>query len=77
MLFDRVPLFYYEFNCLLGGYVKIRLLTENQHPRLSGSALKVCVVGWWWGGFHSIIWSHQLHIGLNLGFDITYLCAYV
>ena len=29
-------------------------------------------VGWWWwqwGGFHSIMWSHQLHIGLKLGCD--------
>ena len=28
--------------------VKIRLHTENQLPKLSGSALKVVV--WWWSG---------------------------
>ena len=28
-------------------WAKIRLLTENPLPRLSGSALKVCVVGGW------------------------------
>jgi hypothetical protein len=29
-------------------WVKIRLHTKNQLPGLPGSALKVCVVGWWW-----------------------------
>ena len=28
-------------------WAKIRFLTENPLPRLSGSALKVCVVGGW------------------------------
>ena len=32
----------------LSSWVKIRLHTENQLPRLPGSALKV--LGWWWGG---------------------------
>ena len=50
-------------------WVKIRLYAENQLPRLSGSALKVCV-GWVGGcGFHSIMWSHRLRIGLKLGCD--------
>jgi hypothetical protein len=51
-------------------WVKIRLHTENQLPGSPGSALKVCVVGWWGGGgFHSIMWSPQLRLGLELGCD--------
>jgi hypothetical protein len=29
-------------------WAKIRLLAENQLPRLSESALQVCVGWWWW-----------------------------
>ena len=46
----RLPFFFW--GCL-SSLVKIRLHTENQLPRLSGSALKV--PGWWvgWGGVDS------------------------
>ena len=48
-------------------WVKIMLHTENQLPRLYGSALKVsCVMMVVVGGFHSIMWSHQLCVGLKL-----------
>jgi hypothetical protein len=48
----RLPFFYFFLGCLpfflchLSSWVKIRLHTENQLPRLPGSALKV--PGWWW-----------------------------
>ena len=38
------------FSLYSSSWVKTRLDTENQLPRSSGSALKVCVVGWWGGG---------------------------
>ena len=40
-------------------------------PRLSGTTLK-CV---WWV-IHSIMWSHQLSIGLKLGCDINNIWKY-
>ena len=36
----------YFFLHISSSWVKIRLHTENQLPKLSGSALKVYVVGW-------------------------------
>ena len=55
-------------------YKPINQNQPNWLPRLPGSPLKVCVVvvgwGWWWfGGFHLIMWSHQLSLGLKLGCD--------
>jgi hypothetical protein len=41
-------LFYLGHNSF--SWVKIRLYIENQLPRSSGSALKVCVVGGGWMG---------------------------
>ena len=45
------------FEGRLSSCVKIRLHTENQLPRLPGSALKVPVVGGGGGGFLPIIKS--------------------
>ena len=53
-------LFSFFFWGRLSSWVKIRLHTENQLPRLPGSALKVPV--WWWvvgGGFLPILKSHS------------------
>ena len=49
--------------------VKIRLHTKNQRLALSGSSLKV------WGGFHSIMSSHQLCIGLK--YDIITTAGHI
>ena len=46
-----------------------KLYTKNQLPRLPGNALKVSVVAvvvGLGGGFLSIMWLHQLRIGLKL-----------
>jgi hypothetical protein len=43
-------------------WVKIRLYSENQLPRLSGSGLKVCV-GWGGVGYTPIAVSLQLVFG--------------
>jgi hypothetical protein len=57
----------------ISSWVKIRLHTENQLARLSGSALKVLWVGWWLcgvvvgGGLHSIMGSHQLCFWVEVG----------
>jgi hypothetical protein len=57
-------------------FVKIRVHSENQLPGLLGSALKVSVVGcggrvvFWWGGFHLIMWPHQVCLWLKLGCGI-------
>ena len=48
-------------------WVKICLLAKNQLPMSPGSALKVSVG--WGGGFHLIMRSHQLCLGLKLGCD--------
>ena len=74
--FGRLP---FVFGGLLSSWVKISLHTENQLPGLPGSACKVSV-GWWGGGggggdgFHLIMWSHQLRIGLKLGCDNIAIC---
>ena len=47
----------YFFLYISSSWVKIRLHTENELPRLPGSALKVPVVGWGGGGFLPIIKS--------------------
>ena len=46
------------FKHISSSWVKIRLHTENQPPRLSGSALKVSVVGW--GGVVVVVVVVQL-----------------
>ena len=46
-------------------WIKIRLHTENQVPRLSGSTLKV----WEGGGVVCSTQSHQFCIGLTFGCD--------
>ena len=50
IFFDGTPILH-----ISSSWVKIRLYTENQLPRLSGSGLKVCcVVGVCrWGGLHT------------------------
>ena len=65
----------YFFLHISSSWVKTRLDTENQLPRSSGSALKVCVVGWG-GGFHLIMWSHQLRIGLKLKLKSLFLVEF-
>ena len=69
-LFYGTPIFFLHISSI---WVKIRLHTENQLPRLSGSGLKVCggvVVGWWGGvGYTPIAVSHQLRFWLKLGCD--------
>ena len=60
----------YFFLQISSSWVKIRLDTKNQLPRSSGSALKFVWGGW--GGFHLIMWSHQLRLGLKLGCDKKY-----
>ena len=45
-------------------WFKIRLYTENQHPRLPGSALKDCVVRWLVGS-HSFLSPSQLVLRLS------------
>ena len=56
---------------LLAIWVKIRLHTENQLPRLSGSALKVPVwggvVGWWVPTHYQV----KLQLMLRLSWAVT------
>ena len=59
----ETPYFFIHFSSNL---VKVRLDTKNQIPWSS------VVVGWGGGGFHLIMWSHQLRIGLKLGVDNIY-----
>ena len=47
--------------------VKIRLHTENQLPRLSGSALKVPV--WWWVGSYPLLSQAPTPVEVELGCD--------
>ena len=47
-------------------WVKIRLYTENQLPRLPGCALKV-PVGWWWVGSYPS--QAPTHVEIELGCD--------
>ena len=65
----RLPLF-----CCYGrlsSWVKIRLHTENQLPRLPGSALKVPVVGGvgWWVGSYPLSSQAPTHVEVELGCD--------
>ena len=56
----------YFFLHISSSWVKIRLHTENQLPGLPESALKVSVG---WGGFHCIIWLHQLRWAVTINYD--------
>ena len=49
-------------------WVKIRLYTKNQLPRLPGSALKVSVVVGWWGPTH---YKVKLQLMLRLSLAVT------
>ena len=58
----------------LSSWVKIRLHTENQLPRLSGSALKVPV---WWGGVvasYPLLSQAPTPVEVELGCDNYILC---
>ena len=51
---------YFFFFSISSSWVNIRLHTENQLYTLPGSALKVCVGGWWVGGGVESEFSDQL-----------------
>ena len=55
----RSPDLFINFWHSSSSWVKIRLYTKNQLPRLSGSGLKVCV------GYIPLMWSHQHRFWLN------------
>ena len=52
-------------------WVKLRLYTENQLPRLSGSALKVPGGGVGWVGSYPLSSHAPTHVEVELGCDNT------
>ena len=65
----------YFFLHISSSWVKIRLHTENQLPRLPGSALKV--PGWWGGVVASYPFLSQAptHVEVELGCDNNVQCT--
>ena len=60
--------FFIFFGSCLSSWIKIRLHTENQLPRLTGSALKVPVVVGWWVPTH---YQVKLQLMLKLSWTMT------